>query len=291
VPLELVENLEKAALILGGAVRRVQAIESAHETEQTYQTLVSTIDEGVILQESSGKILIWNHAAERIFGVSAAEVIGSNSLDHKWNTFREDGSEFLGQDHPSLYTLRTGEVCKNVVMGVRSTTGKVFSININTNPLFSENDKKPYAVVVSFSDITLRKQAEEILQQSEGELSAIYHSSPVYMFLVNSYWEVVKSNRAVQEYAGEQRDLISVLRCGDLFHCVNAGEDPAGCGFGKECETCIVRASILDTLASGQPHCRREACIKTRKEGKLGESFYLVSTNLLLTGQDRLVLT
>jgi PAS domain S-box-containing protein len=147
---------------------RKLAEEALRESEERYRTVVSSASDGIMLQESTGRILTWNTTVEKVFGVKAAEVLDHTSNLRSWRTIREDGSEFPGAEHPSVHTLMTGEPCKNVVMGVRNaTTDQLSWINISTNPLFRGGEPKPYAVVISFSDITERKRAEEALQESE----------------------------------------------------------------------------------------------------------------------------
>jgi PAS domain S-box-containing protein len=147
---------------------RRKAEEALRESEERFRTIINNSKEGIVLQEISGRILSWNPTAERVFGISEEEAAKHTYTTRDWNTIREDGSLFPGSDHPSIYTLSTGMSCENVVMGVKSALGGVTWININTNPLFRGKDSHPYAVVITFSDITERKRAEEALKKSEG---------------------------------------------------------------------------------------------------------------------------
>jgi len=48
--------------------------------EALYKALVQQSPEGIVMSDREGKIIVWNAAAERIFGHRAADVLGS-SLD------------------------------------------------------------------------------------------------------------------------------------------------------------------------------------------------------------------
>lgn len=134
------------------------------ESEERFKSLVMAAPIGVVLQERNHRITAWNETAERIFGVSASQAIGLDATQHDWQTFYEDGTIFPGADHPSMRTFATGKPCFNVVMKVLRGSGDFSWININTGPLFRNGEQTPYAVVITFADITERKQAESILQ-------------------------------------------------------------------------------------------------------------------------------
>jgi len=147
-----------------------KAEKELREREERHRSVTEAINEGVILQAQSGEILTWNKGAENIFGILAKDVIGQTSDGKDWPTIYEDGSKFDGKDHPSMRTLRTGKACINEIMGIYQPSGDLRWISVNTNPLLKENNKKPYAVAISFSDITERKQAEKELRENEREL-------------------------------------------------------------------------------------------------------------------------
>ncbi len=149
---------------------RKKAENALIESEARYRSVLDTINEGVILQAASGEILTWNKGAEDIFGILAKDVIGSISEGKDWPAIQADGSKYSAQNHPSMNTLRTGKPCRNEIMGVYQPSGALRWISINTNPLFQDNGKKPYAVAISFSDITELKRIEDNLRKSEKEL-------------------------------------------------------------------------------------------------------------------------
>ncbi len=134
------------------------------ESEERFKAVVMAAKDGIILQEHDGKIVTWNRTAERIFGISAQEACGLNPAQYNWQTFHEDGSPFPGPEHPSVATLTTGEPCLGAIMKVVRPDGLFSWISINTSPLFRNHTPQPSAVVISFSDITERKQAMMVLQ-------------------------------------------------------------------------------------------------------------------------------
>jgi PAS domain S-box-containing protein len=104
-------------------------------------------------------------------------------------------------------------------------------------------------------DITGRKRVEESIQRSNAELEAIYDSTPVMICLVNRQRQVERMNRAMAEFVGGQPSLDTPPYLGDLLGCVNALDDPRGCGSGAQCQTCPIRLAVVRTFETGQP-CR-----------------------------------
>lgn len=93
-----------------------------HVTEPTLldsvEALFHTTLVGVVYQKATGEIVAANPAAEDILGLSADELAGRRSTDPRWRAVREDGSEFAGDQHPSMQALRTRLPVRNAIMGI-----------------------------------------------------------------------------------------------------------------------------------------------------------------------------
>lgn len=169
------------------------------ESEERYRSVVTAMVEGIILQDRNGIIRTCNVSAERILGLSVEQMMEQTAINPGWRTIREDGSPFPIEEYPTRVTLRTGEPCHNVVMGVHKPDGSLNWILINSQPLFRDSEPLPYAVVASFSDITARKQAKLALKESEARFQAFMDNSPAAAWITNEQGQVLYMSKTYRE--------------------------------------------------------------------------------------------
>jgi PAS domain S-box-containing protein len=163
--------------ILRDITGRKQTEEALRESEEHYRAVIGALAEGVILHDADGSIIACNASAEHIIGLPAEQLRGRTSTDPRWRAIHEEGTPFLGETHPAIVSLQTGQPCTNVVMGIHKPSGELTWISMNSQPLLKPGGSKPYAVVASFYDITERKWAEEALRESEERYRLLAENS------------------------------------------------------------------------------------------------------------------
>lgn len=157
---------------------RKRAEEQLRKSERRYRLLFDTMMPGVVFQDSDGKIVDLNPAAERILGTSAVELKGQTSVDREPYCIRADGSPFPGTEHPSMVALRTGKIVRNVLMGVQDPNDhQIRWIEITAVPIVPIGGDRPTQVCTIFEDITERKQAEDALHAREEQLRMALESA------------------------------------------------------------------------------------------------------------------
>ncbi len=150
-------------------------------TKQRYRSVLTAMAEGIVVQLADGRITDCNPSAEKILGLSREQIMGRKSIDPRWRAVHEDGRPFPGEDHPAMVSLRTGQPCHNIVMGLHLPDRSQRWLNINSEPMFHSGATKPYAVVTTFDDITERTLAVKRLQESEGQLRHVGDNLPLGM--------------------------------------------------------------------------------------------------------------
>ena len=163
-------QVEGSIWILNDTTEQKRMLEAIQESETRQRSILTAMAEGVVVQAADGRITDCNFNAENILGLSRDEIMGRTSVDPRWQAVRADGSAFSGEDHPAMVSLRTGQACHDVLMGLHLPDGSKRWININTEPMVKNGETRPYAVVTSFADITERKQIMDRLQETSEQL-------------------------------------------------------------------------------------------------------------------------
>ncbi len=134
------------------------------ESEERYRGVVTSLAEAVMLFDMQGNIIACNHSAELITGMTSEELLGNNSADTAWTLYHEDGSSLKFEEAPVARTMATGEPVRGFVMAMRRREAPTIWISANSQPLLGTEEGEIRGVVCTFTDITLRRQAEQELK-------------------------------------------------------------------------------------------------------------------------------
>ena len=175
---------------------------SPEESEERYRSVVTAMAEGVVFQNAGGQIIFCNPSAERILGLPADQALGMTFADARWRAIQEDGSPFPGSEHPAAVTLRTGQPCIGVVMGLQNEAGGVTWVSVNSEPLTRRDETAPYAVVSTFADVTSQRQAEMALIERERLFRTLVENQSEGIGIVDLEERFLFTNRAGEEIFG-----------------------------------------------------------------------------------------
>ncbi|HYP67318.1 MAG TPA: PAS domain S-box protein [Thiobacillaceae bacterium] len=190
---------------------RKRAERALQESEARYRSVVNALTEGIILFDARGQVKTCNPSAERILGLSEAQMQGRESLAD-WRPIREDGSPYPLDELPVRRTLATGQPRRNVVLGDLSPAGKLTWLLVNSEPIVDAASGQVAAAVASFTDITRRREAEEQL----NKLYLAVEQNPHTIIITDDNGVVEYVNAAFVETSGYSAEEVIGKRAGLL---------------------------------------------------------------------------
>jgi PAS domain S-box-containing protein len=138
--------------------------------EEKYLNLFRTMAQGVVYQDSEGKIIEVNPAAEELLGLTFDQMQGRTSIDPRWKSIDMEGNDLPGDRHPAMLALKNGTEVRNFIMGVYNPkSDQQVWIIVNSIPIFSEGEEKPRQVFSTFLDITDLKKLNDEKQRLKDE--------------------------------------------------------------------------------------------------------------------------
>ncbi|MUL78667.1 diguanylate cyclase domain-containing protein [Mycolicibacterium sp. CBMA 226] len=126
----------------------------AHDTTQHYQSVVTSLDRGIVVINRDGTIASINPAAIRILGPGAGRFPSTHAeraLDYP--VFDTEGNMVPSPQRPANITLRTGQPVLGQVLGLRRHDGHQSWISFTTTPL-NPHEPGRSPVVMSLTDVT-----------------------------------------------------------------------------------------------------------------------------------------
>ncbi len=157
--------------VVEDVTERKLAEAALQESERHYRLLFETMLQGVVYQDTEGRIVSMNLAAENILGQTREQLAGqtSQSVDHQ--TLDHLGERLAREDHPSMVALRTGCGVKDVLVQVfNPRQGRYRWIEVTAVPIFHPDTNQPRQVYSLFDDVTEKRRGEEALRRSHEEI-------------------------------------------------------------------------------------------------------------------------
>ncbi len=173
------------------AEARAQALahseEALRQQTQVLQSILDQMSDGVVVADLDEKFLIFNPAAENIFGTGSTDARSDQWSEHYGLFYPDQRTPFRGEELPLIRSIH-GEIVNNVELFVRTVKKPDGAwVVVNGRPLRDEHGTLRGGVVVCH-DITLRKRTEEELNKTKEAAEAANQAKSE--FLANMSHEI-----------------------------------------------------------------------------------------------------
>ena len=175
-----------------------------------YSVLFDSIPLGISVTDSEGNVREINSTASRVLGTRPEAVVGQRIGRPEWRVIRPDGSLMPPEEFASVRALKEHDVVEGVEVGVSRPGEDVIWVSVSAAPIPLDG----YGVVITYGDITRRRQAEEKLEAAHREavaanarFEAIMEALPVGLAIVDVHGGTLRSNAAFERVWGPGRPL------------------------------------------------------------------------------------
>lgn len=174
-----------AALI----IRDISELKQAEETQARLAAIVENADDAIIGRALDGTITSWNAAAERLYGYSAAEAIGSK-LQMAPSDLQEEVTANREQlkDGQTVLSYETARVTKD---------GRRIEVSRSMSPI-KDKSGNTIGMAAIVRDITQRKRAEAQLRLA----ASVFDNALDGIMITDENFRIVAVNRAFTDITG-----------------------------------------------------------------------------------------
>ena len=192
---------------------RKRAEEALRDSKRQLTDIIDFLPDATLAIDREGHVIIWNKAIERMTGIPAAQMIGRG--DHAYTI------PFYGEAREHLMDF-VHKDCEEIPVRYSSITreGDTLSAEVFCNALYNNKGAWVYSkvsplcdksgsiigVIESIRDITERKQAEEVLRESQRRLSDIVDFLPDATFAIDTEGTITAWNRAIEQMTGKTKE-------------------------------------------------------------------------------------
>ncbi len=162
--------------------RMEQLIKAQHNSEQFLASLVESSNDAIVSKSLEGIIQTWNRGAQRLFGYTSDEAIGSHISIIIPN-------ERMGDEDIILTRICAGERVEHYETIRRKSDGELIHVSITVSPIWNKLGEVIGASKIA-RDISDRMKAELELQHSEARYRALAEASATLVWRIAPDGEV-----------------------------------------------------------------------------------------------------
>lgn len=182
---------------------RKQTENALKESEEKFKGIINQINDGIIVFDEQCKVVVWNHGAETIFGVTANETLGKNIVDVQYQLSQPNGvsreqiemmiNKIIKLEAPQAFNhIMEHEILSPDVSNKRTIQDQIFPIKLNGYNLFCS----------VMRDITNVKQVTKDLKESEERFHSLYDNATIGLYRTTPDGQIIASNPALIKMLG-----------------------------------------------------------------------------------------
>jgi len=172
------------------------------ESEQRFRRLVELMPVAVYTCDTSGLIQTYNHRAVELWGREPKPGDKAQRYCASLRLWSPDGKLVPHEESKMAEVLRTGVAAHDLEVVIERPDGSRITTLVNIAPL-RNSDGQLIGALNCFQDITERKRAEDVVQESQQLLHLVLATLPVGVAVTNRAGDIVLANAASKRIWGD----------------------------------------------------------------------------------------
>jgi PAS domain S-box-containing protein len=194
---------------------RKEAEEAIERLAHRNRLILNSAGEGIYGLDREGRTAFVNPAAAALTGYEPDELIGKHQHDIVHHS-RPAGTPYPEEECPIHSAIRDGEVQRVDDEVFWRKDGTSFPVEYTSTPI--QEDGEVVGAVVTFTDVTERKRAEEALRESEERYRAVMEQSVEAIYLYDAQTKrILESNAAFRRLMGFSEEELLGMRIYDFI--------------------------------------------------------------------------
>jgi PAS domain S-box-containing protein len=173
---------------------RIESEKTLLESETKFREIINQSNDGIIVFDEEGKVVVWNNGAEQICGLNSDAILNQNIIDVKYQIAspKTRDKALIESEIKSIVTLRTPEIFNQLIedeiipansRNVKNIQTKIFPIQLIGYKLFC----------MIFRDSSETKRYEKELLKISTEKDKFYSMIAQYLYTpFNSFHNFTK---------------------------------------------------------------------------------------------------
>ena len=176
---------------------RKQAERELRDSEGRMRTILSAMREGVIMYDKTGRVILANTAARRLFGLASDDSFPRAHDAQGLRFVREDGSPCPNDELPAVRAMNFGRAT-SAIIGLNRRDGSMVWLLNKAEPLPRDDETGLSPVVLTVNDVTPQRRAEEELRLA----ATVFDSSVEAIMITDSRRRILSVNKAFFDLTG-----------------------------------------------------------------------------------------
>ena len=191
-------------LLISGTQTDISNIKNAEqaikEKQALLETVLNSIDVGIVACNINGELTLFNHATQNMHGLPIKPLPAKEWAAY-YDLFEADGNTILPKENVPLYEVLKNGCVTTQQMSIIPKNGEPLLVKCSGSQIKDENGNV-YGAVVAMNDITEQNKFEKLLSFSEKRFRGIFNAAYQLIGFLDLEGNVIESNDTALKFGG-----------------------------------------------------------------------------------------